>query len=256
MQDIKPGGGDTGRPLNVQKRLARMQAHDELRGRRILDCGCGAGHYVLAFLAAGGDALGIEYEADKVADFRQAHPDKAARVMVGDVQHIAFESESFDVALANEVLEHVPDDARGLREIYRILKPGGRLFVFSPNRLYPFETHGVYMGDSERKLPIATPFVPYIPVPVGERFLRYWARNYWPRELQVLIAAQGFTIAHTDFVWQTFENISGKQPRLLGRVKPLLRRAATVGERVPGLRAVGGVSQFIVAVKPEDRVSA
>lgn len=250
MQDIRPGGGDTGKPLNTQKRLVLMHAHAELRQKRMLDCGCGTGLYVLALLADGVDAWGIEYDEAKVSEFRRLHPDKAERVMVGDVQGIAFEDESFHVALANEVLEHVPDDALGLREMRRVLRPGGTLFVFSPNRLYPFETHGVYPGDSDRLLPISTPFVPYVPIQLGKRFWRYWARNYWPSELRALVAGAGFDIVHAGYVWQTFENISGQQPRLLTRVKPILRRAAAVGERVAGLRAVGAVSQFIVAVKP------
>jgi SAM-dependent methyltransferase len=250
MDEIKPGGGDTGKPLNIQKRLSLMQARDDLRGQLMLDCGCGTGQYVMALLAAGADAWGIEFEEDKVARFKADNPQQAHRVIVGDVQSLAFEDARFDIVLANEVLEHVPDDALGLREMYRVLKPGGRLFVFSPNRLYPFEIHGVYIKKTDRLVPIHTPLVPYIPVRLGGRYFRYWARNYWPWELRALVAATGFQINQTDFIWQTFENISGRQPRLLTRLKPALQGVSRVGEQLPGFRAFGAVSQFIAASKP------
>jgi SAM-dependent methyltransferase len=219
-----------------------------LRDLKALDCGCGQGQYVLGMLAEGADAYGIEYTAANVVQFAAAHPQHAHRVAQGDVENLPYPDAAFDVALLNEVLEHVPNEAAGLREVWRVLRPGGWLFVFSPNRLYPFETHGVKLRGSGRRVPHYTPFVPYVPERAG--LFSYWARNYWPGELRDLIYAAGFDIAHTDFVWQTFENISGRQPRLLGRLKPALRRAAEVGQRLPGVRMVGAVSQFIAAVKP------
>ena len=89
--------------------------------------------------------------------------------------------------------------------------------------------------------------MPYVPERAG--LFRYWARNYWPSQLRELVYAAGFDIFRTDFVWQTFENISGKQPRLLGRLKPALRQVSAVGQQVPGIRMVGAVSQFVAAIK-------
>jgi hypothetical protein len=78
---------------------------------------------------------------------------------------------------------------------------------------------------------------------------QYWARNYWPWELRALVRAGGFSIERCGYVWQTFENISGHQPRLIGALRPLLRAIARALEATPGLRAFG-VSQLIVARKP------
>jgi ubiquinone/menaquinone biosynthesis C-methylase UbiE len=250
MENIKPGGGDTGKPLNVQKRLSLMQAQGDLQGQLILDCGCGAGQYVMALLALGADTWGIEHDENKVAAFRVSNPQEAHRILNGDIQSLPFEDGRFDVVLANEVLEHIPNDRRGLREMYRIMRPGGRLFLFSPNRLYPFETHGVYTIRSDRNVPMHTPFIPYIPLPIGRRYLRYWARNYWPWELRKLISEAGFVDLTSHYVWQTFENISGRQPRLLSRLKPALRTISHQGEKLPGLNAIGAVSQFVSALKP------
>ncbi len=59
-------------------------------------------------------------------------------------ERLPFQDASFDVVFSHEVLEHVQDDRAACREMARVLRPGGRAVIFVPNRLYPFETHGVY----------------------------------------------------------------------------------------------------------------
>ncbi len=127
--------------------------------------------------------------------------------------------------------------------------PGGKVAVFSPNRLYPFETHGTFLRNGGRRVPHWVPLVPYLPLPLGRLFLRHWARNYWPGELRRRVRAAGFRILSHDFVWQTFENISGRQPEIVRRLAPVLRRIAGGLERAPLLRAFGA-SQVIVAERP------
>ena len=245
--EIQVAGGDTATPLNLQKRLDWIGAvAGPVRGRSVIDCGCGAGEYVRALTALGADAWGIEYSAEKIGEAQRLGGLPEGRVAVGDIEAIEFADERFEVALVNEVLEHVPRDDRGIREVHRILKPGGVALIFSPNRLYPFETHGVSLR-SGAKVPHYTPFVPYVPVRLG--LFQYWARNYWPWELRALVRAGGFSIERCAYVWQTFENISGHQPRLIAALRPLLRAIARALEATPGLRAFG-VSQLIVARKP------
>jgi ubiquinone/menaquinone biosynthesis C-methylase UbiE len=167
---------------------------------------------------------------------------------VGDLHHIALRNGSVDVALLNEVLEHVPDDRLALREVHRVLRPGGVLLIFSPNRRYPFETHGAFVKGSTRRIPHYVPLIPYIPLPVARQVMDFWARNYWPGELRRLVHDAGFDITHTDYVWQTFEGISNHQPAVIARTKGLLRILSQTCERLPVLRTLG-VSQVIVARK-------
>jgi SAM-dependent methyltransferase len=246
--EIRAAGGDTATPLNLQKRVDWIErVAGPLRGKRVIDCGCGAGEYVRSLNARGADAWGIEYSEDKIREARQHADLPEERLAVGDIEHLEFENGCFDLALLNEVLEHVPDDLRGIREVHRIVKPGGLIVVFSPNRLYPFETHGVSLR-SGAKVPHYMPFVPYVPVRLG--LFEYWARNYWPWELRELIRSGGFSVVRCAYVWQTFENISGNQPRLIRVLRPALRAIAALFEAIPGLRAFG-VSQLIVARKPD-----
>jgi ubiquinone/menaquinone biosynthesis C-methylase UbiE len=245
--DIIPAGGDTGTPLNLRKRLRLLQLHGAVRGRRVLDCGCGAGEYVSALRAAGVEAYGVEYQAEKVAIARQRGLGEDL-VRQGDLARLDYPDESFELAFLNEVLEHVPDEKRALKEVARVLKPGGGLIVFSPNRLYPFETHGVSLRRSGRPLPPYTPLVPYIPLAVGRKFFSYWARNYWPGELASLVRSAGFELRSTSYLWQTFENISGRQPRIIRATLPIWRALAMAAERIPLIRRLG-VSQVLVATK-------
>jgi SAM-dependent methyltransferase len=246
---IEPAGGDTATPLNLRKRLAWIERFaSPLAKRRALDCGCGAGEYVRALLARGADAYGVEFDEGKLATAGR-DGELAARLSVGDLEALAFPDESFDLALLNEVLEHVPDDRAALAEVCRVLRPGGRVIVLSPTRLYPFETHGVFWRGSGRRVPHTVPGIPWLPLALGTRFFDYWARNYWPWELRGLVRRSGMRVIATGSVWQTFENISGHQPRWLARISPLLRALASLCEGIPGLRAFG-VSQVIVAERP------
>jgi SAM-dependent methyltransferase len=246
--DIPIAGGDTATPLNLAKRTALIGRYLERGRSRVIDCGCGEGGYVeelgRCFRV---ESVGIEYLADKTA---QAGRNAAlrSRVVRANTSRIPFADATFHLAVLNEVLEHVPDEAGALAEIHRVLLPGGRLVLLSPNRWYPFETHGVYWKGTDRMLPPYVPLVPYIPLPLGRLAFRYWARNYWPGQLASLVRSAGFELVERTWMWQTFENISGSQPLAIRVMRPLLRRIADTLERVPLIQRLG-VSQVLVARK-------
>jgi ubiquinone/menaquinone biosynthesis C-methylase UbiE len=244
------GGGDTAQPLNLQKRMALIQRYAGISGKHILDGGCGAGSYVIALQQSGANAWGVEYSPEKVAQFQLRYPEHPERVQQGDLERLPFADATFDVALLNEVLEHVPDDSAALREVLRVIRPGGRLLIFSPNRRFPFETHGVNLRSTGRRLAPAIPFIPYIPIPIGRLFFEYWARNYWPGELRRLAVDAGFRVVHTTYVWLTFENISGRQPGFIRALRPLLRGFSKICEALPIVSSLG-TSQLLVLERPQ-----
>ena len=122
------------------------------------------------------------------------------------------------------------------------------LVMFSPNRLYPFETHGSALRGSGRKVPPYMPLIPYLPLGLARTVLDFWARNYWPVRSRRLVTGAGFTVTHTDYVWQTFEGISQQQPAVITRLRPLLQAASNALEQIPLIRSLG-VSQVIIATK-------
>lgn len=246
--EIRIGGADTSAPLNLAKRIRLIARYCDLSKVRFLDCGCGAGEYVFALRDEyGTDAWGIEYSKAKVAA-AQANKRHGAHIRQGDLHDLDEPNSSVDVALLNEVLEHVPDDYRALQQVHRVLKPGGRVIVFSPNRFYPFETHGVRLRAIDTQIPSYVPLIPYVPLALGSLAFRYVARNYWPHELRSLVRRAGFTIQVLDFVWQTFEGLSGEQPALIRMAQPAFREIATRCERSPLIRRFG-ISQVIVGYK-------
>ena len=90
------------------------------RDLRLIDCGCGTG-YNLALLSPYGRVFGFDLTAEGTQRARAS----GRAVVRADMEHIPFASGSFDVATSFDVLQSVPDDRRALREIARILKPGG-----------------------------------------------------------------------------------------------------------------------------------
>lgn len=250
--EIQIGGGDTAQPLNLAKRIRILTASIDVESLRILDCGCGEGSYVLALREKGAIACGIEFLEEKIAKARDSGLSDR-HVAFGDAQNMEFEDASFDAVIFNEVLEHIPDDRSALAEAHRILKPEGDLLIFSPNRLYPFETHGVYKKGTDSLIPVWTPFIPYLPISFGKRFFSYWARNYWPTELRSLVRDSGYRIQSKQYVWQTFEGIANEgcgTTNWMTPVRPFLRLWADLFEQIPGIQCFG-VSQFIHAKKVE-----
>jgi ubiquinone/menaquinone biosynthesis C-methylase UbiE len=245
---IKIAGGDTATRINLSKRCTYIGKFLMPGQSRVIDCGCGEGNYVLALMKTFSvNVSGIEYQKEKVL---QAHkiPELKSRIIQGDIEHIPYPDNHFDVAILNEVIEHVPDERKTLSEIYRILKPNGIIIIFAPNKWFPFETHGVNLRGHTMSIPLWVPFIPYIPMKIGNKIFDYWARNYWQSEILNLVQSSHFLIIERSWLWQTFENISGKQPFLLHLMKPFLRITANIFESIPVIKRFG-VSQVIVARK-------
>ena len=96
---------------------------------RILDIGCGTGA-MLDELAHFGHVVGADYapEALQFCITRKVGADLAR----ADVRRLPFADSSFDVVTAMDIVEHIDDDKAASCEIFRVLKPGGRLFVTVP----------------------------------------------------------------------------------------------------------------------------
>lgn len=122
--------------------LAEQQVDLVLKGGEadhLLDIGSGFGTFVLAARCRGLDAIGIDIVGFEVGFARerlqkvrpQDNPDEVYRI--GDAQNLPFKSESFDVVTLWNVLEHIPDYYRVIREVVRVLRFGGRIYVVCPN---------------------------------------------------------------------------------------------------------------------------
>lgn len=110
------------------RRIAAMLAPEP--GTRVLDLGCGVGHLMLwlsRHTATRCDGLDLSLNSLRVARAAGVHG-----VSVGDAARLPFRDSSFDRVVCNGSAHHLPDLPAALREIHRVLRPGGRLVLFEP----------------------------------------------------------------------------------------------------------------------------
>jgi SAM-dependent methyltransferase len=226
----------------VDYRLGRISSYLPIRGQW-LDCGCAQGWYSAALKEAGADVVvGTDVEAPRIEEAarRWAALDGVSFLTTA-AEDLQLGDESFDVVLLNEVLEHVADQQRTLAELRRVLVPDGRLVVFSPNRWFPFEGHGMIIGRLKVWYPI--PLHPWLPQRLTARTMT--ARNYWPRQLAGIVRDAGFEILAVDFALPLFS----KYEWLPRWVRGWYTRLFTRLDRIRLLRRFG-VSTIIIARKP------
>jgi SAM-dependent methyltransferase len=95
----------------------------------LLEIGCGAGNQLAALRQAGWDAHGVDFDPAAVATARG----RGLQVDQGDVRDLHYPDASFDAVAMAHVIEHVANPVGLLTEIARLLKPGGRLVLITPN---------------------------------------------------------------------------------------------------------------------------
>ncbi len=111
-------------------------------GERLLDLGCGFGRHAFEGLRRGADVVAFDYS---IEELRQVNALFAALVAEGeapegatgasargDAHRLPFPDGCFDRIIASEVVEHLPDDATAIRELARVLRPGGTMAVTVP----------------------------------------------------------------------------------------------------------------------------
>jgi 2-polyprenyl-3-methyl-5-hydroxy-6-metoxy-1,4-benzoquinol methylase len=96
---------------------------------RILDVGCGVGHFLRHAIDRGWDAYGTEYPSDQVETCRG----RGISMCQGALDPRQYEPASFDVVTSIEVIEHVRDPAAELAAIHSLIRPGGILYITTPN---------------------------------------------------------------------------------------------------------------------------
>ncbi len=221
-------------------RLNLVKKFVDLQGKDVLDLGCGIGVFTHLFYTEGARAIGLDTEDLYLKKARELYP--YLEFVKGRGEDLPFPSDTFHLVFSNEVLEHTDDDLMVLKESFRVLKPGGYLVIFVPNKFFPFETHGFYLGS--RYFFGNIPFLSWAPSFVRSRLCPH-VRIYTPNLIRELLNKAGFDIVELSFVWPGFDKKSLRFP-FLRRVFVFLKR---IGENT-FLRYLG-ISIFVVARKPE-----
>ena len=183
----------------------------------VLDHGCGLGAYMEKFGGFGGTVFGFDVEEDRL---NEAIPrSNGVNLAVGEA--LPYPDNTFDTLFSNEVMEHVADDRRTATEMIRVLKPGGRVLIFCPNRWNPYEQHGIYWRGKYKFGNI--PLVNYLPDILRDK-LAWHVRAYTKRGLLRLFDNQPVKIAHYERVFGGYDNIERRLPKIGRTLRQTLYR--------------------------------
>ena len=129
------------------------------RDARLLDAGCGSGQWAIAFAERGARVTGIDLSPEMIRLARDLASTRDLEIewRTGDVTRLADPLAVFDAIHARALLQFVPDVPAALRELRRVLRPGGRLLASVPGALSP-----IYRASWMRHLPGGDPGINYL----------------------------------------------------------------------------------------------
>ena len=220
-----------------ERRLQMVFKWAELIDARVLEAGGGVGMYASQFRRRYTESVELfDIELPRVA---QAWPE-VPHSIVAAAEHLPYPSNYFDTILSHEVLEHVVDDRAAAREMVRVLKPGGRIVIFVPNRWYPFETHGHFWKGTYHFG--NTPLINYLPN-FWRNKLAPHVKAYTKRGLRTLFDGQPVKIAHHRRIYGGYDNIIAR----LGTPAKMMRDLLYFSEGTPF--DTWGLSHLLVVEK-------
>ena len=129
--------GDMALKRRARRVLQELQLKDN---DKILDLGCGNGYYsyLLSKIPLNLKITGIDSHLNAIEDAKALIPKEKATFIIGYAEKLPFHEGAFDKIIMSEIIEHVDDDIKVLKEAKRVLKKGGILVLTTPNKNYPF----------------------------------------------------------------------------------------------------------------------
>lgn len=227
MNEIRGEAIARGKPAEygqeiIRRRFRLTASMVGLNGKTVLDFGCGNGAQTCEFLHSGSKiiAVDIDFNDLKVLSnyLTSLNTDSILPVQY-DGSHLPISSESIDIVLSYEVIEHVPSESLTLRELHRVLRTNGKLIVSVPNKGWVCETHGA-------DLPLLpwnrVPFFSWLPDSIHRRFAK--ARIYRKRDIISLLSHHGFEILQTQYITAPMDVVKNL------KIKHFLRSAIFKGD--------------------------
>ena len=157
----------------------------DVRGRRVLDAGCGPGLYLAELAARGAEAIGFDQSSDMVRHARlRLGPEVQIRQHDLDAPIDWLPEATIDLVLATLVIHYVRDRISALRDLHRVLRPTGRLILSTSHPTADWLADGGSYFDTRH---------------VEQTWSGGMRHRYWRQPLQAWVAeftAAGFTIDH------------------------------------------------------------
>jgi 2-polyprenyl-6-hydroxyphenyl methylase/3-demethylubiquinone-9 3-methyltransferase len=202
-------------------------------GVRLLDVGCGPGLLTEFMIEQGVEGAGVDIDRSLVtrAKARIEERGRRAGFVVGRVEQLPYRDRTFDICVANSILEHADDWEATLREITRVLKTDGLLVFYTTNRLHPFQDEVNHF-----------PFYPWIPGALKRRILS-WIMKHRPD----LVNYTDLPAIH----WFSYEQVKRFLRRLGYRVSTRLDlvEASDLGGWKAAARPLLGLLQRVPALR-------
>ncbi len=240
----KPG---TAFSKGFQRRLDILRKKVDLNNKVILDQGCGEGVWMNQFakFTSPKNVYGFDIDPESKANYELIIPNYQEPVPIDNyiicsAEDLKFEDGKFDIVFSNEVLEHVEDDYKAVDEVHRVLKKGGEFIIFTPNKGWPFETHGMFFNGKYYWGNI--PFLSWMPKFIFNKFAPH-VRNYSNREIRKLFPKDKWVIEHHSHVFPGFDGAVRKFG-ILGR---MIKWLFHIIEKTP--LHFFGISHFIIVKK-------
>jgi SAM-dependent methyltransferase len=184
-----------------ERRLAMIARWAKLENAHVLEAGCGVGMYTSQIRRRYTPHVeAFDIEADRVKEASVDTP----HALISAAEYLPYRSNYFDTLISNEVIEHVMDDRMAALEMVRVLKPGGRLVMFAPNRWYPVEQHGHYWRGKYHFG--NTPLINYLPDPLRNRLAPH-VRTYTARGLRRLFDGCPVQVVLHQRIYGGYDNI-------------------------------------------------
>ena len=176
-----------------------------IKGGRLLDIGCGNGAQTAFFIDDFSYTVGVDVQHTPMAE-----SEVKADWVAAAAENLPFPNNTFDAVITFEVLEHVVDPVQMVKELYRVLKPGGQVVLSVPNKWWIFETHGAY-------LPLLpwnrVPFFSWLPESLHDRWAK--SRIYTRKKLDWTLREGGFNRFSIQFLTAPMDRA---RPRWLQRL--------------------------------------
>ncbi len=180
-----------------------LKYYPHLSKARILDLGAGKGKFLIAGAKHGVKVTGLEYNPAYIEHAHTAAREAGVEISIeqGEAEALPYAEHGFDFVHANEVVEHVADPRAMMREVYRVLRPGGVAYVTVPNRFGVHDPHfHLYFVNwlprvwSDAFIGLVSRHKQYTDVAAGHQ--RLADMHYFTyRQFKTLAQSNGFTVA-------------------------------------------------------------
>lgn len=221
------------RNLISRKRFALEMVETGVSGaQKVLDAGCGTGEIAEQLIRRGHEVWGLDIAEPMI---RYAHERCGlGRFQLGNIEHLPFRDNTFDTVVCLGVMEYLNTDERALREIWRVLKPGGLAVISTPSATCPlyYVDHALF-GLTVAVRPLYD-FLKYrlsgSPAPLHTASHRVFHRRYrlrrWLRLLRSMSFESEEVICHSWGWYNTWQLSLLAQflSRQAGRFRPILER--------------------------------